>query len=353
MGAGLIDDFSRNILSVPFCPCHFVHTILSNAILSVYHFVHTILSVPFCPLPFCPRTDLTSGSFMQSNALQGVSDASVSNGSVVFSTDVSHANQLTVVDSELKGISESSVNEFDDGNDVACANSTFSLHSDELNESVDDELVGMSDLHSTDCDCAILEMLHVASHGISTWQTTDESRIDIVVLDDGELTVTDHALYNDDIDAMNDVDMGVVAVSNVMCLDDVSSALNNHSHSAIFTSDDGGQSFVYVLCSEASGCVVNDISCRMDEVTSHVLIPSLVQLAKTVFDNLVSSGCDVRQTSSVMQVLSDTVLKAEVEALVLRLVAHYVVKVSPCFTSTFCSVLAPWQSAQPSCVWWC
>src|SRR6218665_2697790 len=56
MGAGLIDDFIRNILFVPFCPCHFVHTILSNAILSLYHFVHTILSVPFCPLPFCPRT---------------------------------------------------------------------------------------------------------------------------------------------------------------------------------------------------------------------------------------------------------------------------------------------------------
>src|SRR6218665_1960737 len=56
MRAGLIDDFIRNILSVPFCPCHFVHTILSNTILPVYHFVHTILSVPFCPLPFCPRT---------------------------------------------------------------------------------------------------------------------------------------------------------------------------------------------------------------------------------------------------------------------------------------------------------
>src|SRR6218665_2390387 len=51
---------------VPFCPYHFVHTILSNTILSVYHFVHTILSVyhfvhtilsvPFCPLPFCPVT---------------------------------------------------------------------------------------------------------------------------------------------------------------------------------------------------------------------------------------------------------------------------------------------------------
>src|SRR6218665_3494664 len=57
MGAGLIDDFIRSILSVSFCPCHFVHTILSNAILSLYHFVHTILSVPFCPLPFCPRTN--------------------------------------------------------------------------------------------------------------------------------------------------------------------------------------------------------------------------------------------------------------------------------------------------------
>ena len=31
-------------------------TILSNTILSVYHFVHTILSVLFCPLPFCPVT---------------------------------------------------------------------------------------------------------------------------------------------------------------------------------------------------------------------------------------------------------------------------------------------------------
>ena len=39
MGAGLIDDFIRNILSTPFCPYHFVYTILSNTILSVYHFV--------------------------------------------------------------------------------------------------------------------------------------------------------------------------------------------------------------------------------------------------------------------------------------------------------------------------
>src|SRR6218665_3668594 len=34
----------------------FVHTILSNTILSLYYFVHTILSVLFCPLPFCPVT---------------------------------------------------------------------------------------------------------------------------------------------------------------------------------------------------------------------------------------------------------------------------------------------------------
>src|SRR6218665_3383767 len=44
-------------LSVIFEPYHFVHTILSNTILSIYHFVHTIMSVPFCPLPFSPRTD--------------------------------------------------------------------------------------------------------------------------------------------------------------------------------------------------------------------------------------------------------------------------------------------------------
>jgi len=34
------------ILSIPFCPYHFVQ----------YLFVHTILSVPFCPLPFYPVT---------------------------------------------------------------------------------------------------------------------------------------------------------------------------------------------------------------------------------------------------------------------------------------------------------
>src|SRR6218665_2540171 len=62
MGARLIDDFTRKISSVPFCPYHFVRTILSNTILSVYHFVHTILSVPFCPLPFCPRTDAANSS---------------------------------------------------------------------------------------------------------------------------------------------------------------------------------------------------------------------------------------------------------------------------------------------------
>src|SRR6218665_106094 len=57
MGAGLIDDYIRNILAIPFCPYHFVHTILSNTILSVYHFVRILfLSVPFCTLPFCPRT---------------------------------------------------------------------------------------------------------------------------------------------------------------------------------------------------------------------------------------------------------------------------------------------------------
>src|SRR6218665_2608771 len=106
--------------------------------------------------------------------------------------------------------------------------------------------------------------------------------------------------------------MSVMAVSNVMCLDDVSFSLNNHSHSAIFPSDDRGQRIVDVLCSEADGCVGNDMSCGIDKVTSHVLIPSLVQLAETVLGNMVSVGCDIRHTSTVMQVLSDTVLNAEV-----------------------------------------
>src|SRR6218665_4004861 len=48
MRAKLIDDFIRNILSVPFCPYHFVHAILSNTILSVYHFFR----IPFCPYHF-------------------------------------------------------------------------------------------------------------------------------------------------------------------------------------------------------------------------------------------------------------------------------------------------------------
>ena len=39
MGALLIDDFIRNMLSVPFSPCH--------------------LSIPFCPMPFCPYTILS------------------------------------------------------------------------------------------------------------------------------------------------------------------------------------------------------------------------------------------------------------------------------------------------------
>src|SRR6218665_1680576 len=50
---------------VPFCPYHFVRTISSNTILSVYHFVHTILSVPFCPIPFCPYTILSVYHFVR------------------------------------------------------------------------------------------------------------------------------------------------------------------------------------------------------------------------------------------------------------------------------------------------
>src|SRR6218665_2293585 len=42
--------FVRTILSIPFCPYHFVP----------YHFVRTILSVPLCPVPFCPVTTLAT-----------------------------------------------------------------------------------------------------------------------------------------------------------------------------------------------------------------------------------------------------------------------------------------------------
>ena len=51
MGAGLIDDFIRDILSVPFCPYHFVHTIL-HIPFCPYHFIHTTLSIPFCTYHF-------------------------------------------------------------------------------------------------------------------------------------------------------------------------------------------------------------------------------------------------------------------------------------------------------------
>src|SRR6218665_1254196 len=63
MRAGLIDDFIRNILSVPFCPYHFVHTILSMPFCPIPFCPYTILSIPFCPLPFCPRTIGTYAHF--------------------------------------------------------------------------------------------------------------------------------------------------------------------------------------------------------------------------------------------------------------------------------------------------
>ena len=40
----LFYNFIGTVLSMPFFPYHFVRTILSNTILSVYHFIHTILS---------------------------------------------------------------------------------------------------------------------------------------------------------------------------------------------------------------------------------------------------------------------------------------------------------------------
>src|SRR6218665_3977822 len=44
MGAGLIDDFIRNILSLPLCPYHFVQCHFVRIPFCPYHFVRTILS---------------------------------------------------------------------------------------------------------------------------------------------------------------------------------------------------------------------------------------------------------------------------------------------------------------------
>ena len=75
----LIDDFigRPTVLFVPFCPMTFCpYTILSNDILSVYHFVHTILCVPFCPLPFVLEpgkgTSATSNRALKSSLVSSV-----------------------------------------------------------------------------------------------------------------------------------------------------------------------------------------------------------------------------------------------------------------------------------------
>src|SRR6218665_1693205 len=79
-------------LFVIFYPYHFVHAILSNTILPVYHFVHTILSVPFCPLPFCPRTNKTHGPSIQFNRI--FYTQSTGNNYTDFKTNTSSASQL-------------------------------------------------------------------------------------------------------------------------------------------------------------------------------------------------------------------------------------------------------------------
>src|SRR6218665_1342076 len=96
-----------------------------------------------------PDVDLTSRPFMQSNVVQGLSDASVSNGSVVSPTDVSHANQVTDVDCELEGISESSVTDLDVDNDVDSVPNILGLPTSELGVSGDDGLKGVSELLSS------------------------------------------------------------------------------------------------------------------------------------------------------------------------------------------------------------
>src|SRR6218665_3404415 len=100
-----------------------------------------------------PAVDVTSRTFMQSNVVQGLSDASVSNGSVVSPTDVSHANQVTDDDSELEGVSESSVNDLDVANAVDCAPNILGLSTSELGELGDDEFQGVSEMFSTSFAC--------------------------------------------------------------------------------------------------------------------------------------------------------------------------------------------------------
>src|SRR6218665_428048 len=76
------------ILLLKSYPYHFVRTILSNAILSVYHFfVHTILSVPFCPLPFCPVT-------------QQLIELHNASGCMKYTSDI-HQHRWTVVAKQL------------------------------------------------------------------------------------------------------------------------------------------------------------------------------------------------------------------------------------------------------------
>src|SRR6218665_3274078 len=130
-------------------------------------------------------------------------------------------------------------------------------------------------------------MLNFSSNEMSTLQTTDESQKDVVVLDNCAPTVADEALSNDENNVRNDDDMSVMAVSNVACMDDVLFPLNKHSHSDIFTSDDKGQRIVNVLCSDASDCVVSGITRSMIEVTSSVLIPSLIQLAHSTWQHVI------------------------------------------------------------------
>src|SRR6218665_31655 len=95
-------------------------------------------------------------------------------------------------------------------------------------------------------------------------------------------------------------------------------------------------------------CVWGYVACRLPEIST--LLTYLILDRKGLVSGSDFPYLNVCRRSVAPCSGPDDV---EVEALVLRLVADYVVKVPPCFTSTFCSVLAPWQSAQPSCVWWC
>src|SRR6218665_2309745 len=100
--------------------------------------------------------------------------------------DVSHANQLTDVDSELEGISESSVNDLDVANAVDCVPNILGLSTSELGELGVDEFQGVSELFSTSFACRPVKGLDLTTGELIAMQAADGSLTDFFVLANGE-----------------------------------------------------------------------------------------------------------------------------------------------------------------------